>query len=309
MCGGMSPLPPLSAVRAFEAAGRHENFSRAADELGLTQAAISYQIRQLEDRVGKPLFVREKGRVRLSDAGRRLLPAVSSGFAGIAEAFAALREEDEDVLAVETAVSFGGTWLSARIGRFQLRHPDLAVRVSLSNELVDFSAGTVDAAIRTGAGQWDGLRSDFLCRQHFSPVCAPAFLEANAIRTPADLLDAERLAPNDPLWRGWFACAGIGEPPPPRRGVVLDNQLQAANTMLGGFGIAMLSPLYWRSDLDSGRLVQPFETLYLPPGALWLVHPTSRIGVRKIERFREWLHAELAAERDHLPAEVWKRPE
>ena len=94
----MDRLPPMSAIRAFEAAGRHENFSRAADELGLTQAAISYQVRQLEDRVGRPLFVREKGRVRLSESGRRLLPALTSGFSGIAEAFAALREEDEDVL-------------------------------------------------------------------------------------------------------------------------------------------------------------------------------------------------------------------
>ena len=147
----MDRLPPLSAIRAFEAAGRHENFSRAADELGLTQAAVSYQIRQLEDRVGRPLFVREKGRVRLSDSGRRLLPALTSGFAGIAEAFAALREEDEDVLELNTAVSFGGTWLSARIGRFQVRYPDLAVRISLANEVIDFSRGGVDAVIRTRA--------------------------------------------------------------------------------------------------------------------------------------------------------------
>ena len=121
----MSRLPPLAAIRAFEAAGRLENFSRAGEELGMTQAAISYQIRQLEDRVGKPLFVREKGRVRLSDSGRRLLPAVTSGFGAIAEAFDALREEDEDVLAIDTSVSIGATWLSSRIGRFQVRHPAL----------------------------------------------------------------------------------------------------------------------------------------------------------------------------------------
>ena len=169
----MDRLPPLSAIRAFEAAGRHENFSRAADELGLTQAAISYQVRQLEDRVGRPLFVREKGRVRLSDTGRRLLPAISGGFAGIAEAFAGLRDEDEDVLTVNTAVSLGGTWLSARIGRFQVRHHDLAVRISLANELIDFNRGGIDAVIRMGRGQWDGLRSDFLFRQHFAPICAP----------------------------------------------------------------------------------------------------------------------------------------
>jgi LysR family glycine cleavage system transcriptional activator len=303
----MDRLPPLSAIRAFEAAGRHENFSRAADELGLTQAAVSYQIKQLEDRVGRPLFVREKGRVRLSDTGRRLLPAVTGGFAGIAEAFAALRDEDEDVLDVNTAVSFGGTWLSARIGRFQVRYPDLAVRISLANELIDFGRGGIDATIRMGRGQWDGLRSDFLFCQHFAPICAPAFLEANAIREPADLLRVERLAPNDAMWAGWFAKVGLG-PPPPRPGVVLDSQLQEAAAMQSGFGIAMMSPLYWTADLASGRLVQPFDTLYLPGTAQWLVHPVGRVGVRKIERFREWLHEELARDRDLVPQEVWDRP-
>ena len=301
----MERLPPLSAIRAFEAAGRHENFSRAAEELGLTQAAVSYQIKQLEDRVGRPLFVREKGRVRLSDTGRRLLPAITGGFAGIAEAFAALHEEDEDVLDVNTAVSFGGTWLSARIGRFQVRYPDLAVRISLANELIEFGRGGIDAVIRMGRGQWEGLRSDFLFRQHFAPICAPSFLGANDIREPADLLRVERLAPNDSMWAAWFAQVGIGTPPP-RQGVVLDSQLQESAAMQSGFGIAMMSPLYWTADLASGRLVQPFDTLYLPGTAQWLVHPAGRVGVRKIERFREWLHEELAADRALVPPEVWE---
>jgi len=273
----------------------------------MTQAAISYQIRQLEDRVGKPLFVREKGRVRLSDSGRRLLPAVTGGFGSIADAFDALREEDEDVLAVNTSVSVGATWLSARIGRFQVRHPDLAVKLSLANELIDFGLGGIDAAIRVGGGQWDGLRSDFLFRQHYAPICSPEFLKANAIERPEDLLRAERLGPNDSLWASWFAAAGIGTPPSPRRGVVLDSQLQEATAIQGGFGIAMMSPLFWRADLESGRLVQPLETLYVPRAAQWLVHPAGRVGVRKIERFREWLHEELAADRDFLPPEVWER--
>ena len=275
----------------------------------MTQAAISYQIRQLEDRVGRPLFVREKGRVRLTDSGRRLLPAISSGFSGIADAFAALRGEDDDVLDVNTAVSFGGTWLSARIGRFQLRYPDLAVRISLANELIDFARGTVDATIRAGHGQWDGLRADFLFRQHFTPICTPEFLVANAIERPEDLLGVERLGPNDSMWAGWFAKVGI-DAPPPRQGVVLDSQLQEATAIQGGFGIALMTPMYWRAELESGRLVQPFETLYLPGGrpgnAQWLVHPEGRVGVRKIERFREWIHEELEAERERTPKEIWE---
>lgn len=301
----MSRLPPLSAIRAFEAAGRHENFSRAAEELGMTQAAISYQIRQLEDRVGKPLFVREKGRVRLSDSGRRLLPAVSSGFAGIAEAFEALREEDQDILSLNAAITMGGTWLSARIGRFQLRYPDLAVRIALSNELVDFGLGGVDAALRGGMGVWEGLRSDFLYRQHFTPICTPSFLEANNIARPEDLLRVERIGPNDRLWASWFARVGLG-PPPPRQGVVLDSQMQEATAIMSGYGIAMMTPMLWRAELESGRLVQPFEELYVSPTALWFVHPASRVGVRKIERFREWLHEEMAVDRERVPAEIWE---
>lgn len=305
----MSRLPPLSAIRAFEAAGRHENFSRAADELGMTQAAISYQIRQLEDRVGRPLFVREKGRVRLTESGRRLLPAVSSGFAGMAEAFDALRDEDSDVLSISAVVTLGGSWLSARIGRFQLRHPDIAVRMSLSNQLADFAGGGVDVALRIGRGGWPGLRDDFLFRQHFTPICSPAFAEQHRLQQPEDLLRVERLAPNDPFWGGWFAGVGIGEAPPARQGMTLDSELQEASAVSSGYGIAMMTPLIWRSDIESGRLVQPFDQLYLPGGAHYLVHPAGRIGVRKIERFREWLHEELEADCASMPPEILEPPQ
>lgn len=274
----------------------------------MTQAAISYQIRQLEDRVGKPLFVREKGRVRLSDAGHRLLPALSSAFHAMAEAFTALRGEDDNVLALNTSVSFGSTWLSSRLGRFQLAYPDLAVRISLANEIVDLRQGGCDVAIRGGSGRWDGLRSEFLFRQHYTPICAPAFLEHNEIRTPADLLRVERFAPNDRWWAAWFSAVGIGTPPPPRQGIVMDNQLQEASAMQGGFGIALMSPLFWRAELESGRLVQPFSTMFYPETGTWLVHLESRTGVRKIERLREWLREEFDRDRDFLPPEVWTEP-
>lgn len=305
----MSKLPPLAAVRAFEAAGRHENFSRAAEELGLTQAAISYQIRQLEDRIGKSLFVREKGRVRLSEAGQRLLPSVSGGFAGIADAFEALREDDAEILSVSASLSIGGTWLSARIGRFQLRYPDIAVRLSLSNDLVDLSNGPFDVALRAGRGQWDGVRADFLFRQHFSPICTAEFAKQNEICSPADLLRVNRLAPNESLWANWFAVAGLGAPPLTRQGVVMDSQMQEANAILGGFGVAILTPLYWSIDLQTGRLVQPFDTLYVAASSHYLVHPSGRVGVRKIERFREWLQEELELDRARSSPLIWEQSE
>jgi LysR family glycine cleavage system transcriptional activator len=303
----MPKLPPLAAIRTFEAAGRLQNFSRAAEELGLTQAAVSYQIRQLEDRLGRALFVREKGRVRLSETGQRLLPAVTGAFASMGDAFAALGSDEADVLTIDAMATFGGTWLSGRIGGFQLAYPDLAVRMSMNNELIDFDATNVDVAIRVGRGHWPGLRADFLYRSHVTPICAPSFLEANHIERPADMLRVERLAPNDPWWAGWLAAAGIDTiPPRQRRGIELDSQLQEASAVQGGYGIALMTPLLWRAELDAGRLVRPFDALYQPGTAHYLVHRENRVGVRKIERFREWLHAELDKDRHLLPEALWQ---
>jgi LysR family glycine cleavage system transcriptional activator len=123
------------------------------------------------------------------------------------------------------------------------------------------------------------------------------------------LLRVERLAPNDHLWRGWFACAGIGDFPAQRQGVALDSQLQEASAVSGGYGIAMMTPFFWRADLDSGRLVQPFEQLYVTEAGHYLVHSAVRVGVRKIERFREWLSEELDADRNFLPEEIWEPPQ
>ena len=154
------------------------------------------------------------------------------------------------------------------------------MRISLDNELIDFNRGGIDAAIRMGRGQWEGLRSDFLFRQHFAPICAPSFLEANQVREPADLLKAERLAPNDPMWAAWFANVGIGTPEP-RQGVVLDSQLQEASAMLGGFGIALMSPLFWTADLASGRLVQPFDrSICRAPRTGWSIRRTASACAR-----------------------------
>lgn len=306
----MARLPPLAAIRTFEAAGRLQNFSRAAEELGLTQAAVSYQIRQLEDRLGRALFVREKGRVRLSETGQRLLPAISNAFATMGDAFAALGSDEADVLTINAATSFGGAWLSARIGGFQLQYPELAVRMSMSNELIDFDASNVDVAIRIGKGVWPGLRSDFLMRQYLAPIASPAFIAEHDIREPADLLRVQRLAPNDSWWTAWFALAGVETPPvPSRRGIELDSQLQEASAVQAGFGVAMMTPLYWQAELASGRMVQPFDTLYVSESSgMWLVHRDNRVGVRKIERFREWLHAEIGKDRHILPEALWEPP-
>ena len=140
----------MAAIRAFEAAARTENFTAAAAELGMTQAAVSYQVKGLEERLGAPLFVRERGRVKLTPLGARLLPALSSAFDTIEAAFATHREEDELLLTVTTTHTFANTWLAWRLGAFQIEHPELAVRMTTSNELVDLRSGDADVAIRAG---------------------------------------------------------------------------------------------------------------------------------------------------------------
>src|SRR5687768_3054803 len=146
----MRRLPPLAAIRAFEAAARNESFTAAAAELGLTQAAVSYQVKGLEERLGAPLFVREKGRARLTPLGQRLLPALTGAFDAIEAAFASHRAEDESLLTVTTTHTFANTWLAWRLGGFQMEHPDLAVRMIPSNGLTDLRSGEVDVAIRAG---------------------------------------------------------------------------------------------------------------------------------------------------------------
>ena len=169
----MRRLPPLAAIRAFEAAARTENFTAAAAELGMTQAAVSYQVKSLEERLGSPLFVREKGRARLTPLGARLLPALSGALDAIEAAFASHREEDESLLTITTTHTFANTWLAWRLGAFQMEHPDLAVRMTTSNELCDLRAGDADVAIRGGRGGWEGMEEHKLFESTFTPMASP----------------------------------------------------------------------------------------------------------------------------------------
>src|SRR5438046_3043740 len=169
----MRRLPPLAAIRAFEAAARTENFTAAAAELGMTQAAVSYQVKSLEERLGAPLFVRERGRARLTPLGMRLLPALSGAFDAIEAAFASHREEDESLLTVTTTHTFANTWLAWRVGAFQMEHPDLAVRMTTSNELVDLRSGDADVAVRAGSGNWEGMEEHRLFESQFTPMASP----------------------------------------------------------------------------------------------------------------------------------------
>jgi LysR family glycine cleavage system transcriptional activator len=299
----------LSAVRVFDAAARHENFTQAAGELGMTQAAVSYQIRLLEERLGLSLFTRAKGRVALTDAGRRIAPLTASAFDTLEEAFSGLVADDQGLLSISAAQTIASTWLAPRLGGFQVRHPDLAVRLSTDNRLVDFSTGEFHAAIRVGRGDWPVLRCQFLFRLNFSPICSADFAARHKLERPEQLLELSRLTPGDNWWRDWFAQVGIvAGDGPPDRGLVLDNQVMEANAAFAGAGVAMMTPMFWRAELESGRLVQPFPQLLVSDRSHWLVYPEGRRNQPKIAAFREWLLAEVDAVKAREPAELFTPP-
>ena len=291
----MRHLPPLAAVRVFEAAARHENFTAAAVELGMTQAAVSYQIRLLEERIGLPLFRRDRRRVMLTDAGRRAASQLTAAFDTIDAAFAGLRAEDEAVLTVSTTNTFANLWLAWRLGGFQLAHPDTAVRLLTDNRLTDFATDEVDVAIRSGGGRWPGLAAHQLMPLDFTPMCSPAFLDdLDGKIAPADLLKLPLISAHDPWWATWLRDAGLDVVAARHTGIRLDSQAHEGRAALAGQGVAMLTPLFWQTDLAAGRLVQPFAHVGNDGEAYWLVYPEARAKVVKIKRFREWLLATLS---------------
>ena len=297
----MRRLPPLAAVRAFEAAARAENFTAAAAELGMTQAAVSYQVKSLEERLGAPLFVREKGRVRLTPLGARLLPALSGAFDSIEAAFASHREEDDSLLTITTTHTFANTWLAWRLGAFQIAHPELAVRMTTSNELTDLRSGDADVAIRAGRGDWEGLEHYELFKSSFTPMASPecvAEIEAGLGRKlePFDLPRQHLINPSDDWWMQWFADNGVPTDDAVfrRPGVRLDSQADEGHAAMAGQGFALLTPLLWKGDVAAGRLCAPFPDRISTRGwAYWLVFPSERRTIPKVKRSREWLVAEM----------------
>jgi len=297
----MRRLPPLAAIRAFEAAARTENFTAAAAELGMTQAAVSYQVKSLEERLGAPLFIREKGRARLTPLGARLLPALSGAFDAIETAFASHREEDESLLTITTTHTFANTWLAWRLGAFQMEHTDLAVRMTTSNEVCDLRAGDADVAIRAGHGGWEGLEHHRLFDSAFTPMASPeciAEVERRLGRRlePDDMPHQNRINPSDEWWQQWFSDNGVptDESVLKRPGIRLENQANEGHAAMAGQGFALLTPLLWKGDVAAGRLTVPFPERVSSRGwAYWLVYPTDRRLAPKIKRFKEWLLPEI----------------
>ena len=297
--GQTSPgLPPLSAIRVFEAAARHLSFTKAAAELSMTQAAVSYQIRLLEDRVGMPLFHRLTRKVALTDAGAQLAPVMTEALTQMAGAFAALGQDMGGLLSVSTVHTFASNWLVPRLSRFQALQPGLMVRVDTGSRYVDFTRGDADLGIRYGKGVWPGLASHRFLAHQFAPMCSPALSERfGGFPHPRDLLAAPLIWDVADCWQRWFAAAGEIVPQSVADdGLRLDTQLMMGRAAQAGQGVALLNPLFFADELASGQLVQPFPVLIEEPGAFYIVYLESRREVPKIAAFRDWLLAEAAAQ-------------
>jgi len=295
----MSELPPLAAIRAFEAVARHLSFTRAAEELGMTQAAVSYQIKLLEERMGAPLFLRKPRRIELSEVGARLAPDVRSAFSTLRSAFAETRGRVEGALAISSIPTFATHWLAANVGLFQLAHPDIAVRIESSVELVDFAADPFDGAIRATNRVGPGLIGHELVKAEFTPMMSPALVEEYDIREPADLLRVPMISPDDHWLPAWFKMAGVeGDFDSVRSFARLRSQGLEAAAAMAGRGFAMLTAPFYADEIAAGRLVQPFEAVGWDGHAYYFVYPESRRNWPKIRAFRDWIVAATQPLRD-----------
>lgn len=292
-------LPPLAAIRAFEAAARRTSFTRAAEELGMTQAAISYQIRILEDRVGAPLFRRLSRGVELTDVGIRLSRQTSEALDLLRDAFANAKELAQETLVLSVIPTFATNFLAQRLGRFQIAHQDIAVRVEVSQTIVDLSREDFDISIRSGNGDWPGMMCHKLMDAVFTPMLSRELAQQNGgITSPADLTRLPIIEPSDPWWRLWFETAGISADlanTTLAKGPNLQfgSQVLEANAAMAGQGVGILTPFFYRDALDQGRLYQPFDLTCSDGKGYWLVYPESRRNAPSIKAFRDWIMAEM----------------
>ena len=286
----MSDLPPLTAIRVFEAASRHENFSRAAEELAMTQAAVSYQMKVLEERLGVTLFVRHARGMTLTDVGRRIAPQITAAFQTLKEAFTSARAESGSVLSITAPRTFATNWLAGRLGDFNAAHPNLSVRLEVSDQMVDLARSSFDAAIRGIPRPTPGLVSHFLIRMPVTPLASPSFLAAHKLKTPKDLLAVPRLSPEDDWWDLWFdTLLGRAIDRKNGPGIRFESQVLDGHAAIAGHGVAILSPPMFKSAIDTGLLVQPFKHTALYKHGFYLVYPEHKRTLPKVKALRDWL--------------------
>ena len=289
-------MPPLNALRAFEAGARHLSFTKAAEELHVTQAAVSHQVKALEEYLGRPVFRRLTRRLALTEEGRSLLPVLSEAFDRIAETAERLRRKPPSRdLTVTLTPSFGSRWLVGRLGRFCSRYPEIDLRLHHSVGLADFESGEVDIGVRYGAGKWPGLVSEFLIGVDVVPVCSPVLLESgHPLREPADLTHHSLLHEEDyEDWVQWLIIAGAEEVNA-RRGTVMDEPAILLQAAIDGLGVALGDVTMIEDDLKSGRLIKPFDLTLEFDYGYNVIYPPGALDDPKVKAFRDFLLEEVA---------------
>ncbi len=295
-------LPPLNALRAFEAAARHLNFSRAADELSVTPGAVSQQIQNLEDYVGAALFKRTPKGLLLTDAAQTALPALREAFDRLAEAASLLTAAvDGRRLTLTAAPSFAAKWLVPRLGAFEQLHPQVDIWLSAGMELLDLAAGEVDVAIRYGAGRYPGLEAIRLMSETVLLVASPDLVARIPLDEPADLANHILLHdgspdadPSCPDWSMWLAARGV-KGVDGNRGPRFNQSSLVIEAAVGGRGVALAKRTLAQDDLDAGRLVAPLQIATAVDFAYHVVHPKAKGRLPQVKAFVNWITAEAAA--------------
>ncbi|MGO6984299.1 LysR substrate-binding domain-containing protein [Rhizobium leguminosarum] len=287
-------LPPLAAIRAFEAVARKLSFTRAAEELGMTQAAVSYQIKLLEERLHAKLFVRLPHGVALTEEGQRIAPNISEAFDLLHETFDDLERAHQETLAVSTTNGFAALWLVPRLDRFRLAQPQITVRIETTDRVVDFEQEDIDVAIRAGDGKWPGLVAVKVHDVHYAPMLSPKLAAAiGGVREPADIMKLPLLDPQNSLWAEWLCSHDLPIDILERQSSPsLGTQVFSAPAAMDGRGVALLTPNYFRRELAEGRLIRPLAETSKAVWAYWLAYPERSRRVRKVNAFRTWLMEE-----------------
>jgi LysR family glycine cleavage system transcriptional activator len=293
----------LNNLKAFDAAARHESFTRAAEELCVTQGAVSQQVKALEAALGIKLFNRERQRLIITEAGRYYLTIVRDALDRIALGTERLlQRQSAGVLTISTSPDFAAKWLVHRLGNFAEAHSDIDLRVSATLHHVDFAREEVDLAVRHGDGNWPGLDTVQLSAEQLFAICSPKLLSGRRLAKPADILRFPLIHLDSRAdWTKWLRVAGISDDNV-RHGPVLNRASMVIDAAIDGQGIPLARTTLAAWDLLNGRLVRPFAEALRLSKTYWIVCPKAVSNVPKVATFRNWILAEAEEDTRRLKA-------
>lgn len=288
-------LPPLPALRAFEAAARYDSFSRAAEEVHLTPGAISHQVRALEQELGITLFARHGKRITITEQGQRFATTIRKALTEIALATEALKVDARHKrLAISALPSFAARWLAPRLWKFIDLHPDTEVNLQSSSQLQDLAREQIDVGIRFGLGQYSGMVVEKLMDDYYYPVASPRYRQGKLPKTPQDLAQCTLLRMDlGEAWQPWFAAAGVSLPEP-SSGLRIEDASMVLRSASDGQGIALTRHAIALQEIASGDLVRLFDVVVLCPNAYYFACTPEAMNKPQVQAFHQWLLAEIA---------------